>query len=712
MVTKTPAPHSTIDAPLSSNLILLNALTIFVSAFLLFEVEPLIAKIILPWFGGVAAVWTVCLLFFQVVLLLGYLYSHLLTRRLGQRTQGWLHAGLLAASLLVLPILPKDSWKPAGPEHPAVHILWVLVLTVGLPFFLLSATSPLLQAWLATATKNSGVYRFYALSNAGSLLGLLSYPTLIEPRLSTLRQGWSWSVAYAAFAVACAAIAFSEAGKNAPHHQKEQKEKVGEADWNTRALWMGLSACSSALLLAITNHISQDIAAVPFLWVILLSLYMLSFILCFGSSRWYPRTFFLRLLGVALGGMAYALSASLSVLPFWLMILLFCLGLFICCMFCHGELARLKPDPSQLTSFYFLSSLGSVAGAAFVSLVAPQIFSGFYELHVALAGCALLVVLIHRHDSESPFRRPGWRPAWLILNALAAVVIASLFLLARAESANSRRMVRNFYGVLRETDEVAPNVVLLKGDKQPQHSGDLRFRRLLNGTISHGLQFLAPARRDQPTSYYGTDSGIGVALRAMGRRSALRVGIIGLGVGTIAAYGRAGDDFTFYEINPLVVQIARQDFTFLQDSKARLAFELGDARLTLERQPPQQFDVLAVDAFSGDSIPIHLLTLEAFQLYFRHLKPDGILAVHISNQHLDLEPVVGAAAKRLGQEAFVVSNDSDHAQEIFSATWVLLGSETTFTDLPAIEEAGEPPEQNGSVKLWTDSYSSLFSVLK
>ncbi len=477
-------------------------------------------------------------------------------------------------------------------------------------------------------------------------------------------------------------------------------------------LWIALSACSSALLLAITNHISQNIAAVPFLWIVPLSLYMLSFILCFGSSRWYHRTFFLRLLGVALGGMAYALSPSLAALPLWLMILLFCAGLFVCCMFCHGELARLKPDPSQLTSFYLLSSLGSVAGAAFVAILAPQVFSGFYELHAALAGFVLLVILVYRQDTASPLRRPSWRPARVVLNALVVVVVASFFVLARTESAKSKRMVRNFYGVLRVSDEVTPNVVLLKGDEPPQKGNDSRFRRLTNGTISHGLQFLGPARRDQPTSYYGANAGIGVALQAAAKRGPLRVGVIGLGAGTIAAYGRAGDAYTFYEINPLVVRIAQQDFSFLQDSKAHLAFALGDARLTLERQPPQQFDLLAVDAFSSDSIPVHLLTIEAFQLYFYHLRPDGILAAHISNRYLDLEPVVAAAAQKLGKEAVLINNPDDHANGIFVARWVLLANRGVLPGLPSVEKAGKPVTASGRVKLWTDSYSSLLPVLK
>src|SRR5690349_8971439 len=522
----------------------LNALTIFLSALLLFQVEPLIGKIILPWFGGVAAVWTVCLLFFQAVLLLGYLYAHLLTTHFRPQTQGWIHTALLAASLFVLPILPKNSWKPSGPEHPVLHILEVLVIAVGLPFFVLSATSPLLQAWWASGKKEAGVYRFYALSNVGSLLGLLTYPTLIEPRLSILYQGWSWSFAYAAFAIVCATIAISQRGGASDPPQETIFPPPG---WNTRALWIALPACSSALLLAITNHVTQNIAAVPFLWIIPLSLYMLSFILCFGT-RWFHRMLFLRLLGVALGCMAYALSPSLTSLPLWILISLFCTGLFLCCMFCHGELARLKPDPSHLTSFYFWSSLGSVAGAAFVALLAPQIFSGFYELHVALGACAFLPVFAHRNDPTSPFNQPNWRFARLVLYGLAATIIVALFILARDESGSSNRMVRNFYGVLRVSDESAPSVVLLKGDEQSRPKDDLRFRRLMNGTITHGLQFLGAPRRDQPVSYYGPDSGIGEAFAALTSRDPRRVGAIGLGAGTIAAYARGGDEFTFYEI--------------------------------------------------------------------------------------------------------------------------------------------------------------------
>jgi SAM-dependent methyltransferase len=340
------------------------------------------------------------------------------------------------------------------------------------------------------------------------------------------------------------------------------------------------------------------------------------------------------------------------------------------------------------------------------------VFSGFFELHVSLGLCAALVILVHQNDPASPFRQPDARPGWLLVNLLAAVVIVSLFVTAREQSAGASLMVRNFYGALRVTNEVAPHVVVLKGDAQPPSNDDFRFRRLTNGTISHGLEFLAPSRRDQPTSYYSVHSGIGVVLQSLATRAPLRVGVIGLGVGTIAAYGRPGDAYTFYEINPLVLRIAQKDFRFLKDSNAGISIELGDARLTLERQPPQNFDVLAVDAFSSDAIPIHLLTIEAFELYFRHLKPDGLLAVHISNQHLNLEPIVGAAAQQLGKEAAVITNNDDRENGIVSSTWVILGNHDTFAHLPAVAKAGRLLTAQSSADLWTDAHSSLFRALR
>jgi hypothetical protein len=687
-------------------------LVIFSSAFLLFQVQPLIAKIILPWFGGVAAVWITCLLFFQVVLLLGYLYSHLLARSFRPRAQGRIHAALLAASLVALPILPKQSWKPTGPEHPAGHILMLLGLTIGLPFFLLSATSPLLQAWYARTGASKGTYRFYALSNAGSMLALLTHPVLFEPFLTSRHQAIEWSVGYTAVAILCAALALaSRSGDTAT--EKSGAAESARPDWRMMALWAALAACGSALLLAVTNHISQNIAAVPLLWVIPLSLYLFSFILCFEGRAWYHRGVFLRLIGLALAAMTFALTPSLAEISLRTMILLYCAGLFICCMFCHGELARLKPVPAHLTSFYLMAALGGALGAAFVALVAPRIFSGYYELHTAMAACAILVLVVNHRDPASRFYKARWQPAWLVMAGLAAILIGSLYATARNYSAQARLVARNFYGELRVYDEVASNVVVLGPGNESPENNETRYRKLMNGTIDHGLQFLAPNKRREPTSYFGVKSGVGIALEAAkSQRPALRVGVIGLGAGTLAAYGRTGDSYTFYEINPLVLKIANEEFTFLKDSPASINVVPGDARLSLEREPSQGFDVLIVDAFSGDSIPVHLLTREAFVLYFHHLKPDGVLAVHISNKYLNLRPVVEGAAIQLGKQAVLVHHEIALAEGIYPSTWILISGRDGFLGREQIERAGTVLSGSRDDVLWTDDYSSVFSLLR
>jgi hypothetical protein len=688
---------------------LIYGLTIFFSAFLLFQAEPLIAKIILPWFGGVAAVWTVSLLFFQFTLFLGYLYAHLLTRNFSAKKQGQIHATVLALGFLALPILPKDHWKLSLAAHPALHVLLLLTSAIGLPYFLLSSTSPLLQTWYASKHAGASPYRFYALSNAGSMLALISYPVLVEPALSSSHQVLVWTCVYAAVALLCGTVALSSAGQNAP---SPGMVSTSRPDWRMQALWMTLAACGSALLLSVTNHICQNIASVPFLWTIPLSLYLLTFILCFEGRAFYNRGLFLRLLGVALGGMAYSLSPSFLILPLKVTIPLFCTGLFISCMFLHGELARLKPDPAHMTSFYVMCALGGTAGAVFVALIAPYVFRGYYELWVALGWCAVLVLVVNHRDPESPFYRARWQPAWLLVVGLVVALIANLAMSAREQAAGARLSVRNFYGVLHVIDEQLSDDSVAKGSSVQASDGESWYRRLVNGTINHGIQFLAADRRRQPTSYYGPDSGIGVAIRSAGEHGSLRVGAIGLGTGTIAAYGRPGDHYTFYEINPLDVQIASQQFTFLRDSEAKIDIVLGDGRLSLEAEPPQGFDVLAVDAFTGDSIPVHLLTVEAFALYFGQLKPDGILAVHISNSYLNLQPVVESAAARLGKEAVVVTNPDDHPNGIFRSQWLLIGNSAGLFNQPEFESAVRSPMSVTPGALWTDDYSSLFKILR
>jgi SAM-dependent methyltransferase len=680
----------------------LYALTILVSAFLLFQVQPVIAKIILPWFGGSAAVWTTCLVFFQVVLLLGYLYAHALTRYLRPRAQAILHTALLAASLVALPVYPGEAWKPSGAEDPGFRILLLLVVTVGLPYFLLSTTGPLIQAWYARRFQGAMPYRLYALSNAGSMFALLSYPVLFEPVWTTRQQSLGWSVAYAGFALLCAwtALRSRHGALAGPNETGATDAAASPPTARLYFFWLALPACASLLLLAVTNHLSQNVAAIPFLWVLPLSLYLLTFILCFKRRAWYWRNPFLQLLVVALGGMAYALSDDFENTTIKIVIPLFAAGLFVCCMVCHGELARLKPDPRYLTSYYVMISVGGALGGVIVGLVAPRVFSGYYELQAGLVVCAALAAAVLRADPDLRWFRSWKQPAPIAAVLVTLGMVGYLGWQVRLAVHDSRVKVRNFYGGLRVKDSGAAS--------DPASS-----RTLTHGTINHGEQFLNPARRNEPTTYYGPHSGVGVAILAEQRRGALRVGVIGLGTGTLACYGRPGDYYRFYEINPLVIRLARTEFSFLAGSKGRVEVELGDARLSLEREAPSAFDVLAVDAFSSDSIPVHLLTREAFQLYFRHLKPDGVLAVHVSNRYLDLQPVVKMEAEALRKTVRMVEIEDDEEEpELFGSTWMLVAGDERFWNRPEVSEAVQPADSKKNPRLWTDDYSNLFQILK
>ena len=674
--------------------------TIFLSAFLLFQVQPILAKMVLPWFGGAAAVWTISLAFYQLTYLLGNAYAHILIRQGGLRLASRLHALILLASLLLLPILPSAFWQPQGGEEPAWRILGLLAVTVGLPFLLLSATSPLLQTWHARGREDARPYRFYALSNAGSLLALLSYPLVVEPLLATRRQALVWSLVYGGFVVLCAAVAFLQPAGNSARTKPVVEE---HPDWTLQLLWVALAATASALLLAITHHISQNIAAVPLLWIVPLSLYLLSLILCFEGRRWYRRSFFLRLLPVALAGMAYALSPEFENAGPLLQAPLFCAGLFVCCMACHGEMADLKPRPEFLTLFYLMVSAGGALGGIFVGVVAPRVFRGFYELPVALGVCALLLLIVLCREPQTTPHKWG-QPALLAATGVTALLMVFLFHVTRLQDQQALVMVRNFYGVLRVND-VAPGAI------RPA------MRQLRNGTIVHGAQILDIARRDAPTTYYGQQSGAGIALLLARQRGQLRVGIIGLGVGTLARYGQVGDHYSFYEINPLVIDIADTQFDFLRESMAQIEIIRGDARLSLERQTPQEFDVLLVDAFSSDAIPVHLLTREAFELYFRHLKPQGVLAVHVSNRFLDLPPVVEAGARAVDARAVKVIGPADAASVVYQSTWMLLdrpaGAGGAAAEIVSSALPGAAPQADERiVRTWTDDYSNLLEILK
>jgi len=677
---------------------LLFAVTIFVSAFLLFLVQPIVAKEILPWFGGTAAVWTTCLVFFQTALLAGYLYADTVVRRLKPRNQVTLHVVLLLLSLAVLPIIPSSGWKPGGAENPSWLILGLLAVTIGAPYFLLSTTSPLVQAWFARTRPRGSPYRLFALSNLASMLALLGYPFLFEPWSPTRTQAIGWSLGYALFVGLCAAAGWTSIGRSRtpivhPLGPDAVEVTAGEAAPPTlvrQLLWCTLAATGSLLLLGVSNHITQNIASVPLLWLVPLAIYLLTFILCFDAAGWYRRNFFRVAAAVALSGMAFTLADAELEHRLGLQIGVFCIGLFVACMFCHGELARLKPAPRHLTRFYLMLSLGGAVGAVLVGIVAPLVLPAYFELGFGLALCALLLLWQVRRDHNF-FRVLGI--------AATAVTLGGAIWGIRAFYEGTIVVKRNFYGVVRVLDYHA--------------EGENHYRTLMHGTIMHGRQFLDAETRRTPTTYYTETSGIGRLLEKLNPRLApLKVGVIGLGTGTIAAYGAKGDVFRFYDINPAVIEIAQRDFSFLKDSDATIELVLGDARLSLEREPSQQFDVLAIDAFSSDAIPVHLITTQALEVYARHMKPDGVIAFHVTNRFLDLAPVVGLLAKSHGLNVLRIDDNGDENPYASRSDWILLSANKALLEAPQLTEAATPIEPRPGLRLWTDDFNNLVQVLK
>jgi len=664
------------------------ASTIFLGAFLLFLIEPLIAKLILPWFGGSAAVWATCLVFFQTALLLGYLYADAVTRRLAPTRQSALHISLLAVSLIWLPIAPQVFWRSHVTIDPAWRILGLLTFSIGLPFVLLSATSPLAQAWYARRASGKSPYHLFALSNFASLLALLSFPVFIEPHLSSHHQAILWSILYGLFAISCSFAAWLSRGSAArsPVADNSEAEEAAPPSARTKLLWLGLSACASMMLLAVTNHLSGNVAPVPLLWVIPLALYLLSFTLVFAKRRMYSRWIVARLLAVMLGGAGYAIYDSSYTQAIQIGVPVFCITLFVACFFCHGELAVRKPSVRYLTSFYLIVALGGALGAICVGLLAPHVLSGVYEFPMVLLFSVILGVIVLWHE--------GWG-ARIFWTSLSALMCAVLIMNVRTTREGTVAMMRNFYGALRIEEA---------GRLEP-------YRSLVHGTIQHGAQYLSWPENRNPTTYYGRKSGAGLALKYC-CDGPKRVGVIGLGAGTLAAYGKAGDTFRFYEINPQVVGIAKGWFTFLKQSPAKSEIILGDARLSLESEPTQQFDVLLVDAFSGDAIPVHLLTKEAFALYFRHLKPDGILAVHTSNTYLDLAPVVKLLADDADYPTRLISSQENAPALVSAADWVLVTRKQSFLNVPETFEGSEKIVLPLNAHLWTDDYNNLFEVLR
>lgn len=669
---------------------MLLASTVFLGAFLLFLIEPLFAKLILPRFGGAAAVWAACLVFFQCALLLGYLYADLTSRLLTAARQSQLHTALLLMSLLFLPIAPRLSNSHRASSDPPLTILVLLSVSIGLPFVLLSATGPLAQIWYARARAEREPYHLFALSNLASLLALLSYPLLIEPRVPGHREATLWSLLFAVFVLLSSAAAWLARRGTVANTTTgpEQNEKFTAPSLREKLMWLGLSACTSMLLLSTTNKLLEDVAPVPLLWVLPLALYLLTFALTFSSRIFYWRGLIVRFLAVALGSLGYAIYDPAYTESVQVSVPLFCIGLFLCCWFCHGELALRRPAPRFATSFYLMISLGGALGAIFVGLAAPHLFSGIYELPLTLIFTALLAAVAL------------WAQGWAVRLFWIAAAVSMAFVLVRNVRQYERDTIvrmRSFYGALRVQEST-------NWLKEP-------YRTLYHGRIEHGQQYVNPPSSLLPTTYYAPDSGVGLALKRC-CPNAKRVGAIGLGAGTLAAYGKTSDYFRFYEINPQVVQIARTSFSYLRDSPARIDVVLGDARLSLQNEPQQQFDVLAVDAFSGDAIPVHLLTREAVALYLRHLKPDGILAVHTSNTYLNLPPIVQLLAVDARCEARLIVNDENHRKLIDSSDWVLVTRNRHFLesiDTTVLTEAISVPPK---LRVWTDDFNNLFQILR
>jgi len=675
------------------------ALASFFGAYLVFQIQPIMARQILPWFGGASAVWSTCLVFFQVGLVAGYVYAHV-TRRLGVRRQAALHLALLTVVAVALPIQIDPDWKPDDPAGPAARVLGLLALSVGGPYVLLAATAPLLQDWFARALGADAPYRLYVPSNIGSLAGLLAYPLIVEPLLSVESQTLAWRLVLAVFVALCGWCGWVSARGRSAGAVRVDSTAPAAPRPGAVALWTALAACGSALLVAVTNQLSQEVAAVPMLWVVPLVLYLATFIACF--AEWYDRRTWAAIFALAMLGASWALApgadASLGLQAAVLLGLLAAGG-----MLCHGELVRHRPDPAHLTTFYVTLAAGGSLGGGAVALGAPILFDSHAELPylVLLVPALLLISLAGERARRTRHATPVL--LWTI-PTLALVAGLGSALAAAGSSARTVAAARDFYGVLRVIDD-APG--------EPR-----RLRGLLHGRIIHGSQYLDPRLRTEATTYYAEGSGIELAIRLHPARELARpmtVGVVGLGTGTIARWAAPGDVFRFFELSPLVIDFGGRYFSFLDDSAGSVEIVEGDARLSLERElaangSRRAYDVLAVDAFSGDAIPVHLMTREGLEVYRAALARDGVLAFHVSNQHLDLRPVVRALARTMSWPAVEVVRPADPDRAIQKSQWMLLTSNAQL--LERLQPFATPDDEPGRSLLWTDSFSTIWPLLR
>ena len=702
------------------------SVTIFTSAFLLFMVQPIIAKQILPWFGGSSAVWTTCMVFFQMILLLGYWYADFVVRKLSKRSQAIFHSIVVLISLIWLPIIASDSWKPAADTEPSTRILLLLLVTVGLPYLLLSTTGPLVQAWFARCYPNAKVYRLFALSNFASLISLLAYPPLIEPHIDMHSQAWLWSGIYIVYAVLIIVSAWHSnrhevfvevppssaidstnqiANANHPASSAHAAESAKAPTKQDYVLWLLLATLGSLLLLSFTNHITQNIASVPFLWIVPLVLYLVTFILVFdvGSSRgksgWYSRPIFMPLLFGLLLITTYGMfEGYASTMNIYLALPLFCVLLFVACMFCHGELAALRPAAQYITQFYLCLSIGGAAGGLMVGLVAPVVFNSFVELPLALISSGLLASYVlwkTPSAATSKQRNSSWIALTLVLTGA-----TGWFLWKESISAEETLLQhRDFYGTLRVSES---------DNKMTPDS----FRDLYHGVISHGWQHTNESLRAKPVSYFGPGTGIARTITYYQQQEpSIRVGIIGLGIGILTSYGRETDNFRIYELVPAVIDIAKNYFWYLTGSKSKIDYFVGDGRLSLEREPSNQFQMLSVDAFSSDSIPMHLITVEALRGYKRQIREDGAIVYNVTNRLINLAPMVKLIAEQEGMQAVLIANRPTE-KDLYRTDFVVVTKNQKLIESLKSANDYKEIETNPKLKVWTDSYNNLFDVLR
>jgi hypothetical protein len=760
-------------------LLALFALAIFAGAALLFAVEPMAAKLVLPRLGGAPAVWNGCMLFFQAALLAGYLYAHLLTRA-APRTQVVVHAALAALAFFALPLALPAAFADPGAEAPLAWLVTVLALMVGLPFLVLAATGPLLQRWFSATDHPHAKdpYFLYAASNLGSLAGLLAYPFVIEPWLPLLTPGeslipthltpWSqstlWTVGFAGCAALAVGSGIAMCRRPGPHPVEDRAN--GSRVTSTlreRLVWSVLALVPSSLVLGATQYITADVAVVPLLWVVPLAAYLLSFVLAFsrrpiGSERIWGIALAVLAVGVALTFWAIARPYA------WALLVLHPVVVLVAGVVCHRRLAALRPEPARLTEFYLCVAIGGVAGGAFNAIVAPLIFPAIVEYPLAiLAAClarpaspatnerrarildialpvALTAVTLGLQVAVS---KSGWSDPGTILLVVAVVpcalalplvtrprratlALAALMAIGWSQGVTRGAVLhreRTFFGVHNVIERSGPTFRTQDGQGR-ELLFSIPFHILYHGTTRHGVQAQDANLRSVPTSYYHRTGPIGQIVAAYGPSGRLdRVAVIGAGAGTIAAYGEPGRSITFYEIDPAVVRIARDPslFSYVTDSKGVVAFVTGDGRLEITKAPEGDYGLIVVDAFSSDAIPVHLLTREALAVYLHKLRPGGVLAMHLTNQNLDLVPVVDALISDAGLAGLVQQNDVDSAEELMQgkdasqwaviardgATLAPLASDPRWTPLPV--HPGAPPDRR---YLWTDDYSSIFSIVE